>query len=174
MSFRRVIKSIQYGTCVISNGSTGAVSAAFTAVVLANSVIRFLGASTPGNSGSGSVYASVRFNSTTDAFAQRTFTNGDTTVGFVVIEYYPGILKSNQNIAISIPPGGGTGTQVITAVNVAMSEMVFGGSQTTDNSSGQGQNWIIRFSTLASALVTAAYDSGVHTATIWGQVIEFN
>lgn len=174
MSFRRTIKSIQYGTCVISAGSTGAVSAAFNAVVLANSTIRFLGSSTPGNSDSGSVFATVRFNSTTDAFAQRFNANGDLTVGFVVTEYYPGVLKSNQNIAISIAPAALTGTQVITGVTVAMSELIYGGSQTSDTTTGQGQNWEIRFSTLASALVTATSGAPSHTTTIWGQVIEFN
>lgn len=123
---RSQVKSVQRATIAITGATSN--TATITAVVLANSRLRFLGTSSTANSTIGQAAPRLAFTNTTTITASvDTSPGADTTsVSFEVIEYWPGVIKSVQRGTIT-----GITTATITAVNVNKSEVDWLGYQVT-------------------------------------------
>lgn len=124
------IKSIQANTITIANGSATN-TAVITAVDVNNAFVIFLGASetTNNTANSSSCYAQLT-NTTTVTAGRNTDASsktGATIVSFMVVEFYPGFIKSIQTGLITLN-GVVSNTAAITAVDITKSMILQGGS----------------------------------------------
>ena len=110
---RGTVKSVQRGSVSIVSSASG--TATITAVVLANSVIRFTGF-TNSTLDQGDMLPRIELTNTTTVTAYRYDTSANTTtVFFEVTEYFPGVIRSVQR-STGTHSAGPTNT-TITAVN---------------------------------------------------------
>lgn len=163
-----VVSSVQRSTITIAAGAlTG--TATITAVVLANSRLRFLGGTSSVNSKSADHTINdvrISFTNATTITATRSAQNGaDTaTIAFEVTEYVPGVIKNVQRGTIA---GLNSQTDVIAAVVVAKSELDFLGTLCSSNvDSGP-------YLQLTSTTVVTATASGGTNWVVGYQVVEF-
>lgn len=121
------VNSVQYGT--IAMGTTDAtLTATITSVNTASAAVMYLGnicAKT--TSGSGETRPSVTLTNATTVTATRGVTGTTLTVGFVVIEFQPGIIKSLQQFSSTLNSSSLTDTVSILQVVMANSIIINGG-----------------------------------------------
>lgn len=165
------IKSIQKGTVVALGAVSG--TATITAVDLANSILIPAGASRTNTGVTQDLQQSqvtlVLTNATT-VTATRGGVDGDLTAAFVVIEFYPGFLKSVQAGVITFSTASATAT--ITAVTVAKAFVMCLGQSI---SLGAANDFVLAYLTLTNTTtVTATHSTapGV-TMSISFMVVEF-
>lgn len=164
-----MIRSVQYGTMTVTTSGTN--TATITAVDTANSVVQFTGIICD-TSTSNPVFTHGRVsltNSTTVTGVS--YPDASTrTIGFVVFEYAPGVLRSRQAVAITISPSAGSNTATITSVNTAKSVLVYGGVYINAGDDKLGANFTLTNATT----VTATNGNTVSGSTeVYGTVVEF-
>ncbi|MBZ5560363.1 MAG: hypothetical protein LAO77_24160 [Acidobacteriia bacterium] len=172
----RMIKSIQYGTVTIGTGG-GPLTATATiaAVVAANAVVHWFGESVEvagvGTHGLNESLSSVVITNPTTVTAQWGVNGGSNyaTVEFMVVEYDPHVVKSNQAFSVAITNTNASATATITAVNLAESIIAFGGFYT------EGTVPLNAFATLKQTNATTVTGTRVGTSgalTLNGAVLE--
>lgn len=132
-----VIKSIQYGTFFLDSSTSD--TETINSVNTANSMLFYLGMSasshTPVTEWADLMVKIVLTNSTT-VTCDRIENPSSMYVSFCVIEFYPGIVKSNQSGTITIADSDGlSNTDTITAVDTSKSICIYLGNTTTYESS---------------------------------------
>ena len=119
-----LVQSVQYGTAVATGSLTG--TATITAVVLANSVVMYLGNSTTDTSAAiGRVQSRLDLTNTTTVTCTSRDAVATKTVSFVVLEFAPGVVKSLQTGTLNITTGQQSNTATITTVNTAKTFLVW-------------------------------------------------
>lgn len=171
-SQRSLVKSVQAGTIVIASG-TASNTATITGVSLANSMIFMLGREIDTTTGPNNHCAHLVLTNATTITATRQATGASgLTVGYVVVEFLPGVIKSVQRGTISLVAVT-SNTATITAVNTAKS---FVGNlgwtiETTDGAASRVYN--LRAALTDATTVTASRSLGTGTAVVSYQVVEF-
>ncbi len=129
------IQSIQFGSIAIAGANLTA-TAAISAVVIANCLIIFTGCKTSDATASDLVegFAKLTLTGTTTVTATR---GGDgdsstTTIGFCIVEFAAGVLKSSGSGSITIASGASSNTQTISAVVTANTIITGTGCAPTD------------------------------------------
>jgi len=116
-----LVRSIQRGTITIAGGASSN-TGAITAVVLTNSRLKFLGASSTALQQNDNGYCRIALTNTTTITATRGNTPaGTVTANFELIEYWPGVIKSVQRGAITVAADPTDDT--ITTVNTGKTEV---------------------------------------------------
>ncbi len=114
-----VVKSLQQGTITIGSGSTST-TATITSVVTANAVAYWLGQTDADSSNAQQQLSTITLtNATTVTAARQASAVNLPVVAYVVVEYYPTILVSNQDCSITIAAGTVTNTATISSVTTA-------------------------------------------------------
>jgi len=92
------------------------------------------------------------------------------TVAFAVIQFVPGVLRSRQAFAITIPPSTTSVAATITAVTVGKALVIFGGQYVN-----AGDDQIPAYLTLTNATTVTATNSNTVSGAdeIRGTVMEF-
>jgi hypothetical protein len=160
-----LVKSVQAGTIAITGATSN--TATVTAVNVANAVLIWLGNRLPVASG-GYRQLNARLELTNPTTVTATVNTdpgpNTTTVSFVLVEFFSGVLRSVQRGTIT-----GATTATITAVNTKKSFLVPLG-QTTDNSVGDTS----QAATLELTDATTVTQAGGGAGTVSGyQVVEF-
>lgn len=129
---KRRVKAVHRGTIVLTNG-VASLQAGIPKVDLAHSLLFLLGVSAAGNIGPfNTAMVRIDFTAATSLAAVRA--NGAEsdalTVGFLVIEYWPGVLRSVQRGTIT-----GTATATIASVDMVVAALTALGFSST-NASG--------------------------------------
>lgn len=153
-----LIKSIQRGT--VNGGAT----ATITAVVVANSRLRYLGRHS-NNDTQDLDTGSLTFTNSTTITCNVNTGGGGVVVSFEVTEYMPGVVKSVQRATV-----GAQTTATITAVNTAKSELDWLGSTTTSATTG---DQAVSSLVLTNGTTVTSTGGGGLTVTNSFQVIEF-
>lgn len=119
-----LIKSIQRGTIVIAGAANN--TATITAVDLNNTVLIHLGQTDNNGTRGDLAWALIALSNATTVFAGRVLNNvAATTVGYVVVEFMPGVLKSVQRGTIT--NSAATNDATITEVNPDKSFLIKNG-----------------------------------------------
>lgn len=121
------VRSIQASTIVLNAVTTN--TATINAVTTANAFVVWLGQTHSTNAADfnyteGTVELT---NATTVTAGKGNSATNALTVGFVVIEFYTGILKSNQQVSATIAGSSASQTATISSVNTANSLTVYNG-----------------------------------------------
>lgn len=108
-----------------------------TAVVTANTIVRYLGClGVSGDTDARNILGTVVLTDTTHVTVGGA---GAASCGWEAVEYTPGVLKSMQRGTITIASGGAvSNTAAITAVTTAKAECVWGGLSETGSASFDG------------------------------------
>ena len=168
--FASTIVSVQSGSITIGNGGYGAAQALPNPVNPASSVLRFLGAS-QSNGGSGDSFALLTFTSTT-VTATRSTNTGNLIVKFQVIEYRARFIRSIQAGTITLA-GVTSNTATVSAVDTTKAELIWLGCRTSDNVSGNGQNWWVNITLTNATTITATMGAALATAIVSYLLVEF-
>ena len=122
-SQRSLIKSVQAGTIVISGAASA--TATITAVVPANAIVLYLGASHTSGAETGGHRTMVRVALTNATTVTGTVgaASSNTVLSYVVVEFWPGVIKSIQAGTISLATTTVSATATITAVTTAKSAL---------------------------------------------------
>lgn len=154
-----LIKSVQTGT-ILGDGST---TVTISSVVTTNSVLLWTGhtsqyvATASGNEPNGWITLT---NSTTIS-ATKSATSGTVTIGFIVLEFVPGVIKSVQYASATVPTSSASATASITAINTAKSCLMYLGTGGGPGSGiAPGYNYL-RGVITSSTVVTAQFDGAV-------------
>lgn len=168
---RGLIKSIQRGTVTIASGNTSG-TATITAVVTANTRLKYLGSNDAGADSSASFSAYVLLTNTTTVTATvlGAPTAGGITLKFEVVEYFDGVLKSVQRAAIGIGAGSVSNTATITAVDTTKSELTWLGQTVSGGADAREGIYIVLTS---ATVVTATTNVAAGAETVAFEVAEY-
>ncbi len=155
---RSQVKSVQRATLL------GNATATITAVVMANSRLRYLG-HINNNDTQDLDYVLLTFTNPTTITATTTTVGGGVSVSFEVIEYQPGVIKSVQRGTI-----GANTTAAITAVDVKKSELDHLGTTNTEAFTGDYAHGLIVLTNATTITSIVAIGANVITGY---QVIEW-
>lgn len=164
------IYSIQRGTIVITGASTSN-TATITAVDVNNSIITFLGWNLAGAENPDHAFVRLALtNATTVTATKGAGTGGadNVTVGFEVVAYAPGVIKSVQRGTIVC--AAGTATATITSVNTAKTTLHCIGVSSVNT--GAFNTWMPSIDLTNSTTITAT--STAADATVGYQAVEWN
>lgn len=152
-----LIKSVQYGTATATSSLTG--TATITAVVLANSVVMYLGnRTTDTTSFIGRVQSRLDLTNTTTVTCTSRDAVATKTVSFAVLEFAPGMVKSLQTGTVNITTGELSKNATITAVDTNKSFLVWNNQDSnTAGTNDQGYSTLI----LLNATTVQAQQGGV-------------
>lgn len=169
---RGLIKSVQRGTTTIGVG-TQSNTGAITAVDTNNAIVMHLSANQAGaETNLSRIVARVRLTNATTVTAS---TAGNVTaafvVGYEVIEFMPGVLKSLQRGQITMG-GVASQTATITAVDTSKS-VTYQGGMTNSLVTAQANTVSYRLELTNATTVTAKNDGASGTVEIPFQVAEF-
>lgn len=134
--FPWAIQSIQAGTITV-NSATASGTATITAVDTTRSAVLWLGQTTTNASTSPASYqtGTTLTNATTvTATRGNGASTGILTVGYVVVEFRPGVLRSVQQYNYNTSSASSSYTQAINAVDTRNSVIFFGGSYANSTS----------------------------------------
>ena len=164
------IKSIQYGTCIAGSGST-AMNTAVNSADMNHTVCLWLGTTTDNvTQNTTDTLGHVYQVNATQVTTTRSGTTGSITTGFCLLEFQPGILKSNQQTFVSIGSGVATGTTTISSVNLSQAMIMFGGFR-----SNAFQADLPRLTLTNSTTLTATRNNTpANTCALRFNVVEFN
>lgn len=161
------IKSIQYGTVVINNGSlTGNV--AIAAVDVANSILIFLGTNTASTVTVDDPYIELTSSILVTATTTQNV-SANVNVPFVVVEFNIGLIKSIQRGTIALTAVA-TNTAALTAVVVAKTVLFWGGGAHS-NQGVDREN--VSLALTSTILITATRGSATANAVVSYQAVEF-
>jgi len=170
------IKSVQSGTVVINPASGFTIgSTTISAVDLSASVLMHIGTSfTLGGPGipSSAAFAYVVFDSNTQISGHRVYGGGEMFVGFTVIEFIKGFVKSLQR-GIITTSGASATYRLSPTVNVAKSIVFHAGNTNDDLTSGSGDRWVTRLEITNSSTLTCYNGTLYNTQNTSWTVIEF-
>ena len=169
------IASIQAGSIALTAGNA-TVDATITAVNTSNALLLYLGYTSTSNTNSAkNGQARISLVNATTVRASHQFedgTGGTSTVGYVVVEFMPGVLKSVQAGTIDVN-GGTSNTATITSVNTAKSFVSKLGTEQNGNALTDTQGEV-RLALTNATTVTATINTNPAAATITGfMVAEF-
>lgn len=158
------IKSIQSSSVTIVNAATTA-AVVISSVSTSNAVVRWLGNTGLDTNNPIASLGCVQLTDATHVTGQRGGgVSGSITIGFVVTEYLPQVLKQAvQQKTISITDGvSASGTATITSVNTSKTELVAGGSCAGATiANGSAPNLVTTYQTLTNATtITATRNNG--------------
>jgi len=161
----KIVKSIQRGTITLTGVASN--TATITSVVLANSVLVWLGQSSTdvAVSSTDRSYTAVSLTNSTTVTGTRSSASSNVTVSFEVIEYYPGVIKSVQRGTVV-----SAATSTITAVDVSKSVLTFLG-YIGSLSTYVGLNTVCTMVLTNSTTITCTGGDAVHSMG-W-QVVEY-
>lgn len=166
-----LVKSIQRGTITVAGTSA---NATVTAVVVANSDLRYLGntysAAATSTERSMMTYITLVNTTTVQAVRQSSADGGFVVAAFELLEYYPGVVKSRQANTLALP-GVGTNAATITSVNTALTSLTSLGA-VTDGSSGFGADYLGMLALTNATTVTGTRAGAANTLTFSYQVLE--
>lgn len=170
------IKSIQRGVITITNTATTATTT-ITAVTVGQATVHLLGAS--GNDSSNLVATCARvelIDSVTVAAYRGGGVSGTIRVGWEVVEFVAGIIKSRQAGTIMLASGGSTtGTATITAVTLAKALLLHlgqnAGATITSGNTTQGIDSDLALT--ATTTITATRAVNTNDAVVGWCVLEF-
>lgn len=173
--YPNVVKSVQYGNMNLNGVTSG--TATITAVNTATSAVFYTGSGTSTSSTLDACNVLVQLtNSTTLTFTKFTAANSAQT-GWGVIQFYPNILKSVNQVVSSIALNATTGNATITAVNTANCLTLFNGQIITNAGSAFNTSIGMGYAYLSNSTTITAV-RGTSSATIGLQVgvtiLEFN
>lgn len=165
-----VITSIQAGTITIA-GTSGAT--AITAVDMSRSAVFFLGQTTTyGNSTGGNVLTRVNLTDVDEVTATRDLGSGSVTVGYVVVEFAAGVLKSaTQEKTITLAAVGSNTAALSPSIDMSKAMLAYGGCSGSV-SNANDQHPYIELTDVDE--LTATKNDAAVTATIVATAIEFN
>lgn len=166
---RSLVKSIQTGT--VSLAAVTSNTATITAVVTGNCLVAF-GGSSINTGGSSDTFTYISLTNSTTVTAVRSGGSGTVTAAFTIIEFVPGVIKSNQAGTIALATVA-SNTATITAVNTSKATVINLGNMTDDSVSGNGQRWTVRLTLTNATTVTATHGSANDNLTASYQVVEF-
>ena len=129
---RSLIKSIQAGTVAMTNAQTSN-TATITTVNTANTVLIYLGSNynNDADADASRYDGYLQLTNATTITGTRVTANATLTIAFMVLEFWPGIIKSNQLGTINT--GAATSnTETITAVRVAKTVVFYLGAITNE------------------------------------------
>ena len=169
-----LIKSIQYGSISIASGSTSN-TGAINEVDLDNSIIMFLGNTSAASALRGSMARVELTNSTTVTVIGGTSEPfGGRTARFCVLEFHPGLLKSNQSGYITIATSQTTNTDTISSVDTTKAVLFYLGIGTDGGVRDEDQHFA-DIQLTNSTTITATRDTADANETVdtGYQIIEF-
>ena len=176
---KSIIKSIQQGTITLAGTSN---TASINSVVESNCILYMNGARAVFTASGATVgefsYYICLTNSTTVTAKKYWDGDADFTVGFTIVEYYPGIIKSRQDIEATMPAGGSEGTANINSVNTSKSFINYRGlrADTTVYSNVQyaRRGWARLVLTNSTTVTVYGHSAGGGSAFVISfEVIEF-
>jgi len=156
------IKNVQYGTITVNGGT-----ATITEVVVANSILFFLGNDCGDASGAAYGFSSLVFTSPTVI----TFSTGaNSNVGsFCVLEFVPGFIKSAGSGTVTMT-GVGSATVTIPSVNTSKTFVTYIGHGSNDGTSTA--QWG-RLALTNSTTITASRQLASNTTNVRYSYLEF-
>lgn len=163
---RSTIKSIQQGTCALAG--TTSQTATINSVSLANSyvVCLWISSNTATNNDERG-YTRVELTNATTVTGYRDTGTDTATIGFFVVEHFPGVIKSVQ-------AGTLTSTATITAVNTARAVLYhLGYLADATAAAGVTAARFVRLDLTNSTTVTLTRGTGTGTVTAGYQVVEY-
>lgn len=169
-----VIQSIQRGTITMTSTTSG--TATITAVITANSSLRWLGEDiqTDSNVIGTQCRALLTLTDSTTVTATRSNGTGTVRVNFEVVEYATGVVKSVQRGTIGLASAA-SNTATITSVSTTKAQCNFLGNTTSEANSGEFTGRTSCKVTLTNATtVTASRGIGTNDCTVGYEVLEFN
>jgi hypothetical protein len=168
-----LVKSVQRGVFTIAFGSTSA-SATIAAVDLANAILIYTGSTYNSDTSTDEQLFECRLTLTdaTTVTGNRQNTGNGSDVGYEVIEFLPGVIKSVQRGTISLTGAQQSNTATITSVNTARTMMGFLNSQDQDVN-GYGARFKSTTVLTNGTTVTTARTTAVYTHASSYEVVEF-
>lgn len=169
-SKRGFIKSVQVGTINLATVATN--TATITAVDPNNSLIYYEGLSmTVTNVNLVVCFATVTLTNSTTVTATQSGSFGNTvTIGFTVVEFYPGVLRSAQRGFIAAS-GSTTATATITAVDTTKAQVMLLGQ--LDGSGAPNSDSASARLTLTNATTVTVTTGAASSAGVQFQVAEY-
>lgn len=172
-----LIRSIQQGSVAI-NGSTASGTTAITAVTLANSMILYEGYRLSYATAEDIRRTSPRLEltDTTTVTAYRQANDSATAipaVGFTVVEFYPGILKSVQRGTIAIAAATSNTATLSQAVSTTRAMVMFLGV-TSDALAAEMREHYATVTLTNGTTVTATVTTAGSSVVVGYQVVEFH
>lgn len=165
---RRAIRSIQSGTIALTSVTSN--TATINAVVTANSILLVLSANS-NNADGANCCVRVDLTNTTTITATRVGNSATTaTVGFVVLEFEPGLIRSIQRGTIAFSASSSTGA--ITSVNTARAHVTALGMSTADAVGTMAEDEA-RVTLTNATTVTATKGGAGSACTVGFQVVEW-
>jgi len=168
-----LVASVQRGVFTIAFGSTSA-SATIAAVDLANAILIYTGSTYNTDTSTDEQLFECRLTLTnaTTVTGNRQNTGNGSDVGYEVIEFLPGVIKSMQRGTISLTGAQQSNTATITSVNTARAMMGFLNSQDQDVS-GYGARFKSTTVLTNGTTVTTLRTAAVYTHASSYEVVEF-
>lgn len=167
------VKRCQFGSISIAASATSN-TATITSVTTANSLLLYGGITPAVDAGEWKdIRVRLTLTNATTITAERTGNVAAIDISYFIIEFYPGIVKSNQSGTIAIT--GTSNTDTITSVDTSKSICVYLGELVTTASTAiQYINSTLTRVTLTNATtVTGTRDGSDNAATAGYQVVEF-
>jgi hypothetical protein len=170
-AWARAMKSVQYFSITITAGNTSNTATLSPAVVADNSILLWLGQNfDQTNTNNDNSNGSLAFTNGTTITATRVGTGDILTVKGVVVEFYPGVVKTVQAGTITVTTS--TTATLGTAVNTAKS-IVFHLGNTSTDTSGASSVEETALTLTDSTTVTATRGVNSTTAVVSYRVVEF-
>lgn len=168
-SQRSLVKSVQYGTVVLTNVDEA--TATITAVNTDNAILVFLGASGSATTNINRMLTRVALTNATTVTGTRGNGTNAMTIAFVVIEFQPGVIKRVQRGTITIGSAAASNTDTITSVNTAKAVAIYLG-HSSSNTGIDDSDWL-RMTLTDATTVTATRGDTTGTLIVSYQVVEF-
>jgi len=170
-----VIKKVQHGTITLDGTSA---TDTIDTVVTANSLLMFLGQTNAENDSWEEFLARIELTNSTTVTAYRDTDEADhdPVIKYCVVEFMPGIIKSNQSGTITITEPDTSDTAIINSVNKDKSFVSWLGRATTDTGTTvyRGRFGMANVELTNATTVTATRHDGYAYASILAyQVVEF-
>jgi len=164
------IKSIQTGSITIAD-LTSSNTATITSVDLNNSIIIHGGRNTGSTNTFVNQECRVALTNATTVTVSRSGSSAVNVVGYTVIEFYPGVIRSVQRGTITINSTNTSATATITAVDTTKSVVFWLGSDASSNGSLTAAYLTLTNSTTVTS--TRNTQDGSSTSVTGYQVVQF-
>jgi len=173
-----VVKSVQYDSIIITHGTTSH-TATINSVDTTNSMLMYLGTSAGESTTTDTEWDDIMLRLTltnaTTVTATRVHSDIAMIISFCIVEFYPGIVKSNQSGTITLGVSDTSATDTINSVDKTKSICVYLGN-TTNNANDDTADTDITFSRLTlydSTTVKATRIASGNINIVSYQVVEF-
>jgi len=164
------IKTIRYGTVTV-NAASASGTDTFAAVDMSNTMTFLLGIShTTGSAAD--AFGLLELISTTQVRVTRNSTTGTMTAGYLLIEFYPGVIRSVTRSVI-ILTGVATNTAALTNVDINKTFVTQLGALNNDTTSADAARWMVRLTLTSVFVLTATKGTATGNAQVSYEVVEF-